>query len=245
MWRELGIGLLDVLYPPVCAGCEQPLSKGRALCDSCDQDMPRLKPPFCQCCGEPFEGKVDALATCPRCLENEPTYDFARPALCRSKQALELIHRFKYLREIHLAGELGRMAGEAFEDNRLADALRGSWPLVPVPLHRSRERKRHFNQATEIARVVGRDRQLPVVQALKRIRATGTQTKLTREQRRKNLSGAFAMTRQGQRWLEQNEPQGVVLVDDVLTTGATVEECTKVLHKAGVEEVVVLAVMRG
>ena len=236
---------MDVLYPPVCAGCDLTLNRGRALCDACDADLPRLEAPFCQCCGEPFAGKVDVAATCPRCLEEQPVYDFARPVLSRSKPALELIHRFKYLREIHLAGELGRIATEAFEDRRLTDALRDSWPLVPVPLHRSRQRKRHFNQASEIARVLGRNRGSPVVPLLKRIRATGTQTKLTREQRRKNLHGAFELSRGGRRWLEEHQPMGVVLVDDVLTTGATVEECAKVLIKAGVDQVAVVTVMRG
>ena len=158
---------------------------------------------------------------------------------------LELIHRFKYLREIHLANDLGRIAAEAFEDKRLTDAQRGAWPLLPVPLHRSRQRKRHFNQAAEIARVIGREKGLPVLPLLKRIRSTGSQTKLSREQRRKNLSGAFELTSRGRRWLELDEPMGVVLVDDVLTTGATVEACTKVLHQAGVDQVAVVTVMRG
>ncbi len=245
MWRELGTGFLDLLYPPVCAVCDLALSKGEALCDSCREELPRLGAPFCQCCGEPFEGKVDAAATCPRCLEDPPAYDFARPALTRSQPALELIHRFKYLREIHLAGELGRIAFEAFEDRRLTDALRDAWPLVPVPLHRSRQRRRHFNQAAEIARVIGRHHKLPLLQALKRIRSTGSQTKLTREERQKNLSGAFELTKRGRRWIEEHEPMGVVLVDDVLTTGATVEECAKVLLKAGVDQVVVVTLMRG
>ncbi len=245
MWRELGNAILDVLYPPVCTGCGISLSQGRALCSKCDEDLLRLKEPFCQCCGEPFEGRVDTAATCPRCLEEQPTYDFARPALRRSKEALELIHRFKYLREMHLAVELGRIAAEAFEDRRLTDALRGGWPLVPVPLHQSRQRKRHFNQATEIARVVGKHHQLPLVPMLKRVRATGTQTKLSREQRCRNLSGALELTRRGCRWIERFRPAGVVLVDDVLTTGATVEQCAKVLIKSGVDQVVVVAVMRG
>ena len=245
MWRELGTGFLDLLYPPVCGGCSLPMKGGRSLCPSCDEDLPRLQAPFCQCCGEAFEGQVDAAATCPRCLEEEPAYDFARPALKRSKAALEFIHRFKYLREIHLATELGRITAEAFEDKRLMDALRDGWPLVPVPLHKSRQRKRHFNQAAEIARAIRKHHPLPVIPLLKRIRATGSQTKLTREQRRKNLSGAFELTQRGRRWLEQHEPMGVVLIDDVLTTGATVEECAKVLRKAGVDQVAVVTVMRG
>jgi len=245
MWREFGTGLLDLLYPPVCACCARALQGGRALCGDCDEQLARLAAPFCQCCGEAFEGRVDAAATCPRCIEDGPAYDFARPALRRGKEALELIHRFKYLREVHLAAELGRIAGEAFADPRLIEAKRDRWPLVPVPLHRSRQRKRHFNQAAELARVISRQHALPVLHALKRVRSTGTQTQLTREQRRNNLGGAFELTARGRRWLEVRQPMGVVLVDDVLTTGATADACAKVLRKAGVEQVAVVCVMRG
>ena len=245
MLRQVGNGILDLLYPPVCAGCSRSLRQGRCLCERCNAQLPRLEAPFCQSCGEAFEGKVDLAASCPRCLEEQPAYDFARPVLRRSQQALELIHRFKYLREIHLAGELGRIAAEAFDDKRLIDALRGRWPLVPVPLHRSRQRKRHFNQAAELARIIGKTHKLTVMPLLRRVRSTGTQTRLTREQRRKNLSGAFELTKRGRHWVEQHKPMGAVLVDDVLTTGATVEECAKVLLRAGLDQIVVVAVMRG
>jgi competence protein ComFC len=245
MWRQAGNAILDLLYPPACAVCGLSLKNGRGLCDDCDADLPRLAAPLCQSCGEPFMGRVDAAASCPRCLEEQPVYDFARPVLRRSQQALELIHRFKYLREIHLARDLGRIAAEAFGDPRLGEALRERWPLVPVPLHRSRLRKRHFNQAVELARLIARQHGLAVLPALKRVRATGSQTQLTREQRRKNLSGAFELTQRGRRWVEQDQPVGVVLVDDVLTTGATAEACARVLHKAGVEEVAVVSLMRG
>lgn len=245
MWRQLGTGILDLLYPPVCAACGISLAQGRALCRACDDQLPRLEAPFCQCCGEPFVGRVDGAATCPRCLEEPPAYDFVRPALRRSKPGLELIHRLKYAREIHLASELGRIAGEAFEDPRLIEAKRDHWPLVPVPLHRGRQRQRHFNQAAELARVLARLHGLPLWPALHRRRPTGSQTRLTREQRRKNLDRAFDLYRRGRQWFEESQPMGVVLVDDVLTTGSTADACARVLKQAGVGEVAVVCVMRG
>lgn len=236
--------LLDGLYPPVCVQCNAVLREGRALCDCCDEQLPRLEAPFCQCCGEAFAGRIEAAATCPRCLEEDPAYEFVRPVLRRDDGALELIHRFKYQCQIHLAGELGRIAAEAFSDPRLIQARQERWPLVPVPLHWRRQRRRHFNQSAEIARVMSRHCELPVLAALKRVRATGTQTALSRKQRRENLRGAFALSRHGRRMLQRLEA-GVVLVDDVMTTGATVEECTRVLRRAGVGQVVVVALMRG
>jgi len=157
---------------------------------------------------------------------------------------MELIYQLKYHRGVHLAGELGKLAAEAFDDSRLVEARAKRWPLVPVPLHCGRLRTRHFNQAAEIARALGREVDLPVLPALKRIRATGTQTRLTRAQRLSNLKGAFALTRVGHRFAAE-KPAGVVLVDDVFTTGSTVDECARTLRRAGIQKVIVVTVMRG
>ena len=151
----------------------------------------------------------------------------------------------KYSREIHLAGELGRLASEAFTDPRLASALEGHWPLVPVPLHRKRLRHRHFNQAAEIARALSSHIGLPVLNGLLRTRQTETQTLLSRKQRMENLRGAFAIKRDARRWIEKSSSAGAVLVDDVLTTGSTVHECAGILRRAGFKKVIVVTVMRG
>jgi ComF family protein len=126
----------------------------------------------------------------------------------------------------------------------LAFALADQWPLVPVPLHRKRLQHRHFNQAEEICRVLALRTGLPQIKALKRIRATEHQTRLSRTQRMENLRGAFAMTRAGRRQIGKS-PAGVVLVDDVFTTGSTVGECAKILRRAGFQRVAVITVMRG
>ncbi len=236
--------VLDLLYPTSCAVCHLSLKDGRALCEDCNADLPRLLEPFCKSCGEMFEGRIDGVFACPNCSHLKFAFEFARPAMVRDERTLDLIHRLKYGREIHLAGELGRLAGEAFEDPRLAPALAGGWPLVPVPLHRKRLRTRHFNQAAEISRSLAAHTGLPVLNALRRIRETETQTHLNRKQRMENLRGAFSITRHGERWLE-SPAAGVVLVDDVLTTGSTVNECARTLRRAGVRKIVVVTVMRG
>jgi ComF family protein len=243
-WRGLGGRFLDLLYPPRCGICAEPLSGGRALCGGCAADLPRLREPFCESCGEVFPGQIDRAFSCPNCSDLKFAFDFARPALMREDRTLELVHRLKYGREIHLAGELGRLAAESFDDPRLAPAMEGSWPLVPVPLHRSRLRHRHFNQAAEISRSLSFETGLPVVQALKRIRKTETQTLLSRKQRMENLRGAFEITRAGRKWLS-GDAGGAVLVDDVLTTGSTVHECARTLRRAGFRRVCVVTVMRG
>jgi competence protein ComFC len=243
-WRKVLSRSLDLLYPPLCVVCGAGLSHGRALCDPCDADLPRLAEPFCDSCGEPFPGQIDGPFDCPNCSHLKFAFDFARPATVRDERTLDMIHRLKYARELHLAKELGRLAAEAFSDPRLAAAVAGNWPLVPVPLHRKRYQHRHFNQAEEISRVIARHVGLPVIKALARIRSTEHQTVLTRAQRLENLRGAFVTTRAGRNHLEKF-PAGAILVDDVLTTGATVDECAKVLRRGGFRKVFVITVMRG
>lgn len=244
-WKRAAQRVLDLLYPPACALCGVNLSHGRALCDDCDGDLPRLEKPFCESCGEAFPGKIEGSFACPNCHDLKFSFDFARPATVRDERTLDLVHRLKYGREIHLARELGRLASESFAaDERLAPALDGGWPLVPVPLHRKRLRHRHFNQAAEISLALSRRCGLPVLDALRRTRQTETQTLLSRKQRMENLRGAFEITRRGRRWIEQS-PNGAVLVDDVLTTGSTVNECAKTLCRAGFKSVFVVTVMRG
>ena len=243
-WKRVLMRLLDGFYPPRCALCGTGLRDGRALCAECDDELPRLVEPFCQSCGETFPGVIDRPFACPNCHDLRFSFDFARPATIRDERTLELVHRLKYNREIHLAGELGRLAAGSFADPRLGPALAEAWPLVPVPLHRKRRKERHFNQAAEISQVLSRLTGLPVLHALRRTRETETQTMLSRRQRMENLRGAFDVTRRGHRWIAAS-PHGAVLVDDVLTTGSTVNECAKTLRRAGFQNVSVVTVMRG
>lgn len=243
-WKKLLMRLLDGFYPPRCALCGTGLRDGRSLCAECDGELPRLAEPFCRSCGEAFPGVIDRAFACPNCKGLRFAFDFARPAMIRDERTLELVHRLKYNREIYLAEELGRLALESFADARLRQAIEQSWPLIPVPLHRKRRKERHFNQAEEIVRVVSRLTGLPVLHALRRTRETETQTMLSRRQRMENLRGAFELTREAHRWIETSV-RGAVLVDDVLTTGSTVNECAKTLRRAGFKHVNVITVMRG
>lgn len=243
-WRCWGARLLDLIYPPVCALCGELLADGRALCGACKVGLPRLQAPFCAGCGQPFDGQIGRAFECPNCRGMRFSFAFARPAMRRDKQTLDLVHALKYGRQIHLARELGGLLVEALEDPRFALALDQGWALVPVPLHRKRLRWRHFNQSAEIARVVGRLSGMPVIEALKRVRVTATQTALGRRQRLANLRGAFQLTRAGRGLLGVAAP-GVILVDDVLTTGATAHECARTLRRAGVAQVQVITLMRG
>ena len=233
---------LDWIYPPICEVCGCGLTDGQTICASCAEAMPLMTPPFCEVCGEKFHGKIDESFACVNCKGASFHFDFARAALFRCDKALELIHKLKYDKQIHLAADLGKLACAALEDPRLAIALEEKWPLVPVPLHRSRLMDRQFNQAEEIARGISLQTQLPIQLLLKRRRRTDTQTRLSRKQRMENLKNAFTMR---QPFASEQLASGYLLVDDVFTTGSTVNECAKVLRKAGAQKVAVLTVMRG
>ncbi|MEI6175573.1 MAG: ComF family protein [Verrucomicrobiota bacterium] len=235
---------LDLLNPPVCEFCESGLTHGRSLCENCHGDLPRLTEPFCKTCGEMFPGLIDGPFACPNCHNLSFSFEFARPALERDDRTLDLIHRLKYRREIHLARDLGRLASESFQDPRLAPALEEKWPLIPVPLHYRRLRHRHFNQAEEISLALSKLTGLLVLKALRRNHKTETQTLLSRKERMENLRGAFTVTRHGRKWIG-NSSNGAILIDDVLTTGSTVNECAKTLRQSGFKKVVVVTVMRG
>jgi competence protein ComFC len=234
--------VLDWIYPSCCGVCGEVQSGGSTLCDECDAALPRLAEPFCAKCGEHFEGRIDDGFVCPNCSDLKFSFSFARPAMMLDERTRAMIHRLKYGRGIHFADGLGRLTAEAFDDGRLGVALEEKWPLVPVPLHRGRYAWRHFNQAEEIGRSLAKRIGLPLLNGLKRTRATTTQTRLSRAQRLENLKGAFEITRAGERWPVK---KGVVLVDDVLTTGSTLDACAKVLRKCGFREVVAVAAMRG
>ena len=240
----VGSRFLDLLYPPECALCGTELMGENSLCASCSDSLPRLREPFCTTCGECFDGRIDDDFDCPNCTGARFAFDFARPALRRDPCSLELVHRLKYAREIHLAHSLGGILREALDDPRFSRALRERWPLVPVPLHRTRMRHRYFNQAHELARAVSRLTNLPLYPCLLRIRSTGTQTVLGRKARQQNLKGAFRMRDPLFRTVSVPKP-GAILVDDVFTTGSTLNECAATLRKAGCPSVVCISLLRG
>ncbi|MCU0796940.1 MAG: ComF family protein [Akkermansiaceae bacterium] len=232
-------GLLDWVFPTSCQGCGEDTKDGIFLCEDCLAAVPSIHDPFCAQCSEVFPGRIEGPFECPNCRDQTFAFDFARSGVVRSNLAMELIHEFKYLRRIQHGRTLALLARRAFDDPRLARALKEKWPLIPVPLHRRRMGWRQFNQAEEIARPLGKMLGLPVISALKRIRPTPTQTRLSRSQRQKNLKGAFVVARSAKDW------PGVILIDDVFTTGSTVHECARTLRAAGIQNVVVVTVMRG
>lgn len=201
--------------------------------------MVPVERPFCQVCAEPFPGDITGDFTCPNCSGRKQAYDFAVCAWLSRGPVREAVHRLKYekFRPARLA--LARLMLPALEDERLAGA---PWLLVPVPLHPRKERQRTYNQSAEIAKTLARLTKGEWRPVLSRIRKTDSQAGLDRAGRLKNLRGAFAVRKRAAGGVAG---RSILLVDDVLTTGATAHECALALKKAGAVRVAVITAARG
>jgi ComF family protein len=197
-----------------------------------------IKAPFCERCGLPYEGEITTAFECANCRDMELYFCSARSAVTAKGVTLEIIHRFKYQQalwfEPFLVDLLVRAAKPALQNE--------NWDLVvPVPLHPTKEREREFNQAERIASGLARALQLPVrTDLVRRVLPTRTQTQLTKLQRAANVRRAFAAGNSAKLRGER-----VILIDDVLTTGATTSACARVLRSVGAGEVCVWTVARG
>ena len=236
-WLDAGLAFF---YPPVCQLCysESATAVDGYVGARCWQNVRFIKPPFCECCGLPYEGEITTHFECSNCREMELHFRFARAAVVAGKLVLEVIHRYKYQRalwfEPFLADLLLRASRSALGS--------GHWDMiVPVPLHPLKKREREFNQAERLAERLGAAVRIPVnTRVLRRVEPTRTQTLLTREERAANVRNAFVV-RSGC----QLDGARVIIVDDVLTTGATTSACARALRKAGAGDVEVWTVARG
>lgn len=236
--RRFFSALGTLCFPPHCASCKCSTEKGVHLCASCAEGAQPIEAPFCQRCSQPFDGAITQQFTCSNCADREVHFECAVAPYLSRGVVRDFIHAFKYNGQFHLRQTLAGWLADALADPRIR--AHSFDAMVPVPLHHVRYRAREFNQAEELARLISRQCKVPVFNALRRTRYTSTQTKLDRFERMENLRGAFRV-RQNARVKEKH----LVLVDDVFTTGSTVEECSRVLLHAGAASVRVITVARG
>lgn len=234
--RGLLNGAIDLLLPPRCAGCGVIVEAQGSFCAACWAGLPFITAPMCAHCGLPFETAADVGALCGACLAAPPRFE-ARAALAYNGPAREVVLRLKHADRPHLAvdmaGQLRRAAGAWLDDDVL---------IVPVPLHRWRLWRRGYNQAAELAKAVARAAGKPLlVDALVRSRATKSSQGLNPSERRRNLRGAFRVADAAQPHVAG---RCIILVDDVLTTGATADACARVLRRAGAASVRLLTLAR-
>lgn len=234
-WRTA----LDLVFPRHCAGCEGPVEEGQEgyVCSRCRARLELVIDPFCARCGDPIDGVAAKTFTCSFCVHEEPAFDLARSAVRFRGPIRSLLHQFKYNEGTHLAEDLGRLLAACVETHYDPSQV----DLVAfVPLYHRRERERSYNQARLLAEQLGRRYDRPVLRGMKRVRDTGTQTRLHMAGRAENVKGAFEATEPS--WVEGKT---VLLIDDVMTTGATLREAAASLKKAGAWRVLVATVARG
>ena len=237
----VGRAVLDAVLPPLCLGCNEIVEAPGALCAACWQGFSFISAPHCACCGTPFAEDLGDEALCAGCLVRRPRYHRARAALVYDDQSRRLVLPFKHGDRTDIARACGGWMARAG-----ADLLASADLVAPVPLHWRRLLVRRYNQAALLARIVVRTaaprRELHLApDLLRRRRWTGSQAGLKAMERRRNVREAFDIH---PKWQPQVAGKTVLLVDDVLTTGATVEACARALERAGAQGVDVLTLAR-
>jgi len=234
---RFGVACLNQLYPPLCLACDAPVTQAHALCGPCFAALRPITTPMCPRLGIPFEVSLGSDVLSAEAIADPPPFNRARSAVLYNDIARMLVSRLKYGDRPELARFCGRlMAGAGHE-------LWADKPvLVPVPLHRSRQFQRRYNQSGELARALSKFTGLDVDPLLvSRVKKTKQQVGLSADQRLRNVSGAF---RAHPNSLERLKGRGVVIIDDVITTGSTIKAMTRALHKAGVEQIDVISFAR-
>ena len=227
--------LLDVAFPPCCPACHAPVNAQDNFCADCFAALRQISAPQCDCCGIPFAFDAGPSMQCPECMAEPPAFDSARAPLVYDAVSAPLIRSLKFHdRYTGLRRATAMMVAALGERKSEIDLI------VPVPLHWRRLMLRRFNQSALMAYGLSRALEIPCMpHALKRTRYTTPQMRLPRAERLQNVRNAFAVP-------EAVPLQGrtVLLIDDVVTTGATVNACANTLRKAGAKAVHVLALAR-
>lgn len=235
--QSAGAGLMQLVYPPVCSGCGKMVGRPAGLCTECWATVRFIERPYCEITGVPFDHDRGDGFVSPQAIADPPPYARARAAVFHDGVARKIVHGLKYSDRADLATMMAEWMIRAGRD-----VLDDSDVIVAVPLHRARLFSRRYNQSAELARTLARLSGKPFLPGvMRRIRATRQQVGLGLRARQDNVRGAFLVPpEQAQRLVGRK----VLLVDDVLTTGSTVEAATRALLRRGAAQVNVLTFAR-
>jgi len=243
---ELAKKLLSNLFPSRCLLCQKTVISPSAnenieICPECLTGLP-YNEVSCRRCAVPLVAEVEARVLCGRCIKKLPAFDYAYSPLHYEDDVIRLMRQFKFREKITFSRTLGEIMLDCWKVKEMKSDDIGAPDkldyLLPVPLHKSRMRQRGFNQSIELARVIAKKLNIPIeYDAVSRVRSTSSQTGLNVLQRRKNIKGAFKVA-------QKISAKHVLIIDDVMTTGSTVNELASILKKAGVEQVGVLCLAR-
>lgn len=235
--RALGRTILDFALPPTCIGCGAVVAETGGLCGACWSGLAPISRPYCERTGTPFAFDPGEPLVSPEALADPPAFDRARAAVVFEGVARDLVHKLKYADRLDLALPMARLMAQAGRE-----LTPDAHALVPVPLHPLRLWRRRFNQAALLARRIAPIAGVPVVtDLLARQRRTPSQTALSKTERRANVAGAFTVRRNAAFPLAGAR---LILIDDVYTTGATLDACARALRRGGAARVDALTFAR-
>jgi len=225
---ELKDSIMDFVYPPHCLVCGRYLSeKEKDLCEGCWNSLGMIPFPFCPNCKSFFSDEKNRCLFC----STDSNLLYVRSLGIFDDFYKVLIHKFKYKGKVSLGKKLSKKLGEEIKKDKRFSSFDF---LIPVPLHPARKRERGYNQSEVMGEVISKELDISFLKnVLKRIKNTKDQTKLNDEQRRKNVKDAFKVS-----FPEMIKDKKIILVDDVITTGATLDECAKVLKDNGAKKIV-------
>lgn len=240
--RNLSAQFLDLLFPRHCIHCQGSVqSKNnplKYLCKDCERELFYCDPPACKTCGYPFFGSLMGSKTCPHCVELEPVFEAGKTLFLGKGAGRSFLHELKYHSGFYVLKDIATIIRATPHFSRfLENAF-----LVPVPLHPAKKRQRGFNQSELLANVFAKSSQaLGVLPILKRTRFTNSQTLLNGKERAQNVKNAFALSKETDLISNLN----YILVDDVFTTGSTLNACARVLRAAGAQHLKVITLSHG
>lgn len=231
--------LLDLVYPRVCAACGKMAGRGmRYLCWECLSGLHIVSDPICSICGDPADGLIEHQYKCSWCVDKRPFFERARSAVRYRDKTKEILQRYKYNNEVHLTHDFVSMLSACVQTHYSKTDFDA---VIYVPLDYRKQRQRTYNQSQLLAKGLAQVIKVPCVDnCLKRVRNVESQTRANAGVRKKNVRNAFEVMRAD--WIYG---RNFLLVDDIMTTGATVNECSRVLAKAGAVTICVVTVARG
>jgi competence protein ComFC len=233
MYGAIRSSFFALCFPCECVICNKLQKYPDVLCEPCQERLPWIRAPRCKLCGAPFP-ELWRVEICPDCRLRRPRLTRIRSLFLYETAVMQMIRQVKFSRQ---ARPLHYFA-ERLTIQILQEFPRNIAALVPIPLHKTREWERTFNQSALLARYVSELSGIPVIDLLRRIKKTPAQTSLSGQARRRNLHGAFEFQS------AKAIPRSVILIDDVITTGATLESCAAVLRKEGVRRVYAATIAR-
>lgn len=233
MLTRFGRGALSIVYPPQCIACTSATGEAHALCPACWSGLSLISDPVCARLGTPFAHDFGPGMLSPAAIADPPRFDSGRAVALHDGVAKAMVARLKYGERLDLARAMARMMVQAG-----GPLLASADLLIPVPMHRGRLWQRRYNQAALLANEIGQLAGKPVLfDTLRRVKRTPPQVGLTRNERRSNLAGAFRIDPEKRATVEGRH---CLVIDDVRTTGSTLNACAHILRQAGAARIDVL-----